>query len=107
MAKIPEILIAICTKDRDRVLGRCFAGLINQSHQGFDVLIMNDGGQKVGLTEDTENMLKILKRHHHVEIIPGTHVSQAHNWNLSLYNYPYKYIIRLDDDIVLDRDAVH
>lgn len=107
MAKIPEILIAICTKDRDRVLGRCFAGLINQSHQGFDVLIMNDGGQKVGLTEDAENMLKILKRHHHVEIIPGTHVSQAHNWNLSLYNYPYKYIIRLDDDIVLDRDAVH
>jgi len=102
-----KLLVEICTKDRDEVLGRCMAALLNQSHQGFDVLVMNDGDVKVGSTPDTNVILGVLERHRKVDVIQGSRISQAVNHNIALYDYPcYKYILRLDDDILLDRDAI-
>jgi len=105
-----RILIEISTKNRDSVLGRCLAALHQQSYQDFDVLILNDGEQEIGSTKTTAYILKELERVHAVWIEKGSCISQAHNHNVPLYNLrfaaDYDYIVRLDDDILLNRRAV-
>lgn len=103
------ILIEIPTKGRDSTLGRCLAALYNQSCQGFDVLILNDGYHPVGDTKTTEFIISEMARHHDISVRDGSRISQAHNHNMPLYDrelLDYEYILRLDDDILLDRTAL-
>jgi len=104
-----RILIEIPTKNRDLVLGQHMAALILQSYQDFDVLILNDGDQPVGKTLLTEMLLPYLSIDRKVWVERGSHISQAHNHNVPLYDprfADYRYYIRADDDVFLDRDAV-
>lgn len=104
-----KLLVEVSTKDRDSTLGRCMAALLQQSWRDSDILIINDGDEPVGNTQTTAFMIEELRRHHEVYIIPGSHISQAHNHNFALYDprfTKYEYIIRLDDDVLLNADAI-
>ena len=102
-----RILVEISTKNRDSILGRCLAALHQQSCQDFDVLILNDGDEPIGKTQTTEYILGELGRAHAVAVMDGSHISQAHNHNVPLYlSRFYDFIVRLDDDILLNRRAV-
>ena len=105
-----RILVEIPTKDRDVILGKAIAALIQQSFQDFDVLILNDGDQPVGKTALTEYLLPFLGIGRKVWIEDGSHISQAHNHNIPLYDprfaEHYKYYIRSDDDVLPDRDCL-
>jgi len=104
-----KILVEISTKDRDSILGRCLAALHQQSYRDFDVLILNDGDEAVGKTRTTEYILQELGSNHHVYTQQGSHISQAHNHNYPLYDpfyQSYDWILRLDDDILLNRRAI-
>lgn len=106
---VANILIGIPTKNRDSVLGRQLASLLMQAFQNFDVLIMNDGDKPVGCTLSTEYVIRKLRLHHKVFIEEGSHISQAHNHNIALYDLRfrnYEYILRCDDDLIMNRDAV-
>lgn len=105
------ILVEIPTKDRDSILGRCLAALLQQSYQDFDILILNDGSEEVGRTPTTNFVLECLSHDHDIWIEDGSHISQAHNHNVPLYDERFaKYhedgIVRLDDDLLLHRRAI-
>ncbi len=108
-SKVGRILVETPTKDRDVILGRHIASLILQSFQDFDVLILNDGDEPVGGTNLVEFLLPFLKHGRSVWIEEGTHISQAHNHNIPLYDprfADYKYYVRADDDVLLNRDCL-
>lgn len=103
------VLVEIPTKNRDSVLGRCLAGLFMQAFQDFDILILNDGKEEVGRTPTTNYMLKKHRLHRKVWVETGTKISQAHNHNIPLYDKrfaEYKFCLRVDDDVVLNRRAL-
>ena len=105
----PRILVEVPTKDRDVILGRFIAALLGQSYQNFDVLILNDGDQEVGSTNLTDFLLPFLRIDHEVWVETGSRISQAHNHNIPLYDprfRGYKYVIRCDDDVLLNMDAI-
>lgn len=105
-----SVLVEISTKDRDSVLGRCLAALLQQSFCEWDLLIINDGYVDVGSTPTTQLILDAIRENHLVWITEGSHISQAHNHNIPLYEEPwivYPYILRLDDDVLLSKDALH
>lgn len=105
-----RILIEISTKDRDTILGRCLASLLLQDFREWDLLIINDGNVPVGRNKTTEFLRDLIVNNgHSVTVIPGRHVSQAHNHNIPLYDsrfVNYKYIYRADDDILADKKAI-
>jgi len=101
-----RILVEISTKNRDSILGRLLASLLLQTYQDFDILIINDGTEKVGATKTTEALLGLHSLVRGVFVVEGSHISQAHNHNIPLYDprfRGYKYIFRADDDIILSR----
>jgi glycosyltransferase involved in cell wall biosynthesis len=108
-SSLHRLLIEICTKDRDTVLGQHFAALINQSYQDWDLVVINDGREPVGRGRTTGYLLDIIRKNHEVDIYDGTHISQAHNHNMILYKpyyASYKEIYRSDDDILEDAFAL-
>lgn len=103
------ILVEISTKGRDSVIGRCLAALLWQTHQDYDLLLVNDNDEPIGETKTTEFFLSQHKRLRRVHVWDGSQVSQAHNHNMALYDEPfvrYRRILRLDDDVLLNRDAI-
>lgn len=107
--KFTKVLIEIPTKNRDAILGRCLASLVNQSYQDFDVLILNDGDEEVGRVKTTQFFLEQLKTQHWVWVEDGSRISQAHNHNIPLYDprfRGYQYICRLDDDVLMNYRAL-
>lgn len=102
-----HILIDIPTKNRAGILARCLAALSTQTYQNFDVLIMDDSdpNQRVEDRPIVQEWISRLRLHHKVWLQPGSGVSQAHNHNVPLYDdgfSEYEWILRLDDDIVLN-----
>jgi GT2 family glycosyltransferase len=101
-----DVLVEIPTKNRDAILAQTFAGFINQTFQDFDVLVINDGEEEVGRCKMTKLMLEILRNRRNVEVIEGSHISQAHNHNIPLFDPKYRQyqiIVRWDDDIIPNR----
>ena len=103
-----KVLVEISTKNRDPILGRCLAALHQQSYRDFDVLILNDGDEVVGKTQTTAYILGELGSSRNVWLERGSHISQAYNHNIALYPVERKadWIVRLDDDILLNRRAI-
>ena len=102
-----RFLVEVPTKDRDVSLAGWIASLLNQSYQDFDVVIVNDGDKPVGGTKVCETVLPALERAgHKVWVLDGSHISQAHNHNMVLYDRRfrgYKWIVRCDDDLYPNR----
>jgi glycosyltransferase involved in cell wall biosynthesis len=87
------------------------ASLIKQTYRNFDVVVYNDGSQQVGTTQSTDYNLACLKAGgmREVWLEEGSHISQAHNHNLALYDpafRDYKYFVRMDDDVLLNAFAL-
>lgn len=104
-----NILVEISTKDRDSTLGRCLAALLWQTRQDFDLLLINDGDKPLGETQTTEFFLAQHRRLRTVYEREGSHISQTHNHNVALYDLDflhYDAILRLDDDVLLNREAI-
>lgn len=102
-----QILIDISTKNRAGVLARCLAALSPQTYQDFDVLIMDDSdhNQLVENRPICQEWISRLRLHHKVWLQRGSGISQAHNHNVPLYDEEfaeYEWILRLDDDIILN-----
>lgn len=105
-----SLLVEIPTKRRQRVLGRCLAALLAQTYAFYDLLIIND--DPAFPPEDdpvTKEMIMRHRRHRRVQVIPGKQTGPAANHNIALWESPwrhYHYILRLDDDVLLNSDAI-
>ena len=107
-----RILIDVSTKNRAGILARCLAALTTQTFQDFDVLIMDDSdsNQQVEDRPIVQEWISRLRLHHKVWLQAGSGISQAHNHNVPLYDdefLEYKWILRLDDDVVLNATALY
>ena len=104
-----RVLVETPTMNREVVLGRCLACLLNQTFQDFDIFLSNDGDRPIGYTRTAHYLLELLSKEHDIWIEDGSHISQAHNHNMPLYDTRfrgYKYILRMDDDVLLNKFAM-
>lgn len=105
-----RLLVEIPTKNRNRVLGRCLAALLTQTFQDFDIYIGNDN-PKVPVDSDVVAR-EWIRRHTNnrgVWVEPGTGRGQVYIHNRVLWEPPwsdYQYIMRLDDDVLLNIYAI-
>jgi len=102
---VAQVEIGIPTKNRPRVLGRCLAALLAQTFQDWDLTIINDSPD-VPFDPITEHWLDCIRRNHRVRVIEagGWGQVKAHNW--VLYNSEAPFILRLDDDVLLNAYAL-
>ena len=101
-----RIEIGIPTYNRPRVLGRCLAALLSQTYTEWDLTIINDSPD-VPFDPITMRWLEMISDvGHRVQVIEAGGWGQppAHNW--VLYNTEHEAILRLDDDIILNCDAL-
>lgn len=101
-----RVEIGIPTFNRPRILGRCLAALLSQSYGDWDLTIVNDSPD-VEFDPITLRFLELIAgAGHRVQVIQAGGWGQvvAHNW--VLYNTDHEAILRLDDDIILNRDAL-
>ena len=105
-----KLLVEISTKQRVRVLARCLAGLMSQTSQDWDILVINDSPQ-YPITENpvTAMFWERISRGRESYLIDGKQISQTHNHNTALFDKRfrgYDYILRLDDDVILSSCAI-
>lgn len=101
-----RIEIGVPTLNRPRILGRCVAALLSQSYEDWDLTIINDSPD-VEFDPITMKFLQMIADSgHEVQVIGAGGWGQvaAHNW--VLYNTHHDAILRLDDDVILNRDAL-
>jgi glycosyltransferase involved in cell wall biosynthesis len=101
-----RVEIGVPTFNRPRILGRCLAALLSQTYAEWDLTVINDS-PNVPLDPITVRWLGLISdAGHRVQVIEGGGWGQvvAHNW--VLYNTEHEAILRLDDDIILNRDAL-
>jgi glycosyltransferase involved in cell wall biosynthesis len=105
-----KLLILIPTKNRVRTLGRCLAALLAQTFQDYDLCIVNDN-PSLELDSDpaTAQWLMRHKKLRRVGLKDGLGIGQVYAHNLALWQKPwrdYEYILRLDDDVLLNAFAI-
>lgn len=103
-----RILVEIPTKNRPRTLAKCLAALAVQSYQDFDVLIINDplANKPAQDRPIVQEWIDRLSLRHKVTVITGTGCSPPAHHNIPLYDEEfsrYEWILRMDDDILLNR----
>ncbi len=106
-----DILVGIPTKRRQRVLGRCLAALLAQTFTDYDLLIMNDD---LGFPPEEDPVTKVMIERHRLNrkvwLVPGAQLGPPYNHNIALWQSPwrdYPFILRLDDDVLLNPDALN
>ena len=99
---MPSISIIIPVYNTENFLSQCLESIIIQSFSDFEVICINDGS--------TDDSLKILeeykKRDSRIKIISKANEGQGIARNVGLQNAEGKYILFLDSDDWLEKDAL-
>lgn len=107
-----ETAVLICVKDRPTELAMNLLSLYNQTYKDFDIYILNDqSGTPLETYHFFNCMINLLKCNGFNIYIRNTEyphgVSKARqkivDWALER---PYKYLARVDDDVVLEKDFI-
>jgi len=103
-----EVLVGIPTYARPESLGRCLAALASQTFQDYDLFINFDAPPGNCLDASGEFWLAAHRRARSVVTHVSNHEGQVAGHNRALWNagYNHKYILRLDDDIILNTAAL-
>ena len=56
-SKIPKLSVLLATKDQAATLERCLQGILSQTFEDYELIILNDGS-----TDDTPQILERFKR---------------------------------------------
>ena len=108
-----EILIHIASKDRAGEVGLLLTSLLSQTYKNFDVLILDDGS-KVPLMSFyfvTYLINRLKVDGHNVKIIrndiaSGVSAARQQMVEWTMKNTNCKYICRIDDDSIADKDLL-
>jgi len=109
---MPEILIAIPTKNRSDILPLPLYSLFQQTHQLFDVLIYDSSDAPITDNYINRQMIDLLQIHKGIEV---KHIRDMKNRSLALarhylinyaYCRKYHYLLMLDDDVILTPDCL-
>lgn len=98
-----KVTIGIPSKDRGIELCLLLYSLLDQTHQNYDILIINDNSNNF-LTENS-TFLSLLNLHkqlnHNIEIIKGDIKGPHYSGKKILKNSKTELIFRVDDDVTL------
>lgn len=102
MSEIPEISVAVCTRNRADVLPRCLESLANQSadKELFEVLIIDNNS--TDLTK--EITLEFCKKHSNFGYVFEEKQGHSQARNRAIAEAKGKYIAYIDDDAIADKE---
>lgn len=103
----PRITVGIPWKDRGIEISILMIGLMYQTYQNFDIIIINDCTSDLLSNSTIQGIINVLKdQGHEVTIIPGPRKGPQYGGQLILENAKTEFILRIDDDIVPEPDFI-
>lgn len=100
--ELPSCDVVIATRNRPEALARCLGGLIQQSHQGFRVIIVDDGSDQPLQRVVDEDRFAVLDR----TVIRTENAGPAAARNTGAGAATGEHLVFVDDDVLPDRRFV-
>ena len=104
-----RLVVGLLNKDRGIEISLLLQSLLNQTHQDFDIIIIDDNSNDFLYENSTfRSLLKLHENlNHNVTIIKGKRKGPHFSGQLLFENSQnYELIFRLDDDITLEQDCI-
>lgn len=103
----PRVTVGIPWKDRGIEISILLIGLMHQTYQDFDIIIINDCVSDLLSNSTIQGIINVLRdQGHKVDIITGPRKGPQYGGQLILENSKTDFILRIDDDIVPEPDLI-